>query len=252
MKKVRVLFYDIETSPNISYTWGKYDQNVIDFKREWQLLSFSYKWLGEKEVHCITRLDFNDKTDKGITKALWKLLNEADVVVAHNGKSFDNKKARAKFIEHGLPPTAPFSVVDTKEVAKAHFQFNSNKLDDLGKLLGVGRKVRITQGFELWLDCMAGKKKAFEEMARYNKQDVKLLERVYLKLLPWMNKHPNIAHIEGRPDACPKCGSKHLQSRGWARTAVSTFKQFQCMACKGWCRARVADSEAAKPKVVNV
>lgn len=234
----KVLLYDIETSPNVSYTWGKYDQMVIDFKKEWELLSFSYKWLNEKKVSCLTRLDFKDSTDKSLTKALWKMLDKADVVVAHNGDHFDNKKARAKFIQHRLGPTSPFASVDTRKVAKNHFQFNSNKLDDIGKLLGLGRKVRITQGFQLWLDCMAGKKKAFKEMAKYNKQDVRLLERVYLAMLPWMDKHPNIALMSGKPKACPKCGSKHLQSRGTSYTKTSSFQRFQCQDCGGWCKAR--------------
>jgi hypothetical protein len=50
-KTPRVLLYDIETFPNEAYVWGKYDQNVIAFKKEWEMASFAYKWLGEKEVH---------------------------------------------------------------------------------------------------------------------------------------------------------------------------------------------------------
>lgn len=255
MKKAKILLYDIETSPNTSYTWGKYEQNVIDFKREWQLLTFAYKWLGDKEVKVVTRLDFKDSTDKSIAKALWDVLNEADIVVAHNGNSFDNKKARAKFIEHGLGPTSPFATVDTKLVARAHFQFNSNKLDDLGRLLGVGRKIKITQGFDLWLRCMAGEEKAFLEMARYNKQDVRLLERVYLKLRPWMNKHASVSHIEGRQEGCPKCGGIRLQSRGYSRTSACVYQRYQCQDCGGWCRSSdksAVMSKLTKPKAVNL
>lgn len=251
MSKAKILIYDIETSPNISYTWAMYEQNVIQFKKEWELLSFSYKWLDEKKVECVTRLDFRDKSDKSITKALWKVLNEANVVVAHNGKAFDNKKAQAKFVEHGLSPVSPFTTVDTREIARAHFKFNSNKLDDLGKLLGVGRKIRIEEGFDLWLKCMDGNKKAFAKMAEYNKQDVVLLEKVYKKLLPWMKTHPNLANLEGRPEACPKCGGLELQSRGTHCNTTTRYQRFQCKSCGGWCRSTTS-VPMQKPKAVGI
>lgn len=233
---MKILLFDIETSPNVGYTWGKYDQNVIDFQQQWQLLTFAYKWLDEKTVHVVTRKDFKDKTDRSIAKALHAVLSQADIVVAHNGDQFDNKKARAKFVEHGLGPTSPYRMIDTKKVAKRHFSFTSNKLDDLGKLLGVGRKVRIAEGFDLWLGCMAGNAASFATMARYNKQDVLLLERVYKKLLPWDNKHP---HSTEHAHNCPKCGGL-LQKRGIARTTTSEYQRFQCTKCGGWSRDRKA------------
>jgi len=228
--KQNILLYDIETSPNISYTWGKYEQDVIAFKQEWQLLSFAFKWIGKAETRVVTRADFKDSTDKSLVKALWVVLNTADIVVAHNGRKFDNKKANAKFIEHGLKTVNKYQVVDTLEVARAKFGFNSNKLDDLGNLLKVGRKQK-TEGFDLWLRCMAGDKKAFARMASYNKQDVKLLERVYLKLRPWMDRHPNMNIVNGTTDACPNCGKHALHSNGAKRTLSGIYNRYVCIAC---------------------
>lgn len=249
-KKPKILFFDIETTPLISYTWGLYDQNVIAMQKDWELLSFAYKFQGDRDVTCIARRDFKDKTDRTLTKRLWKLLNEADIVVGHNAASFDCKKATAKFIEHGLPPHAPYEIVDTKLVAKKYFKFTSNKLDDLGRLLGVGRKEQ-TGGFDLWLDCMAGKPAAWRKMISYNKQDVLLLERVYDRLLPYTDNHPNVSFISGRPTGCPKCGSAKLKSMGVRRTKVSEYVRYRCMKCSGFCRGRVA-LKTAKPEVVNL
>lgn len=229
MKKV--LLYDLETTPNVSYTWGVYDQNVLAVKKNWELLSVAYKWLGETEVHCISRQ--GQKTDKQLTKKLWRLLNRADVVIAHNGLEFDNKKSCAKFIEHGLTPPAPFETIDTLRIARNKFMFNSNKLDDLGKLLGVGRKIQ-TGGFELWLGCMSGDAKAWETMIEYNKQDVALLEKVYLKLRPWAPSHANMS-VRGVL-SCPKCGSKDLQRRGTRSRSSYVYHRYMCKACWGWCR----------------
>lgn len=245
-KKPKVLFYDIETQPNIGYVWGMYEQNVLSYVKEWQLLSFAYKWQGEKEVFCITRA--GQKTDKALVKKLWKLLNSADIVIAHNGDEFDNKKASAKFLEYGLTPPSPFQSVDTLKVARRYFKLNSNKLNDLGTTLKVGRKV-VHTGFDLWLGCMKNDAKSWATMEKYNKQDVVLLEKVYNKLLPWINTHPNVAFIAGSGDGCPKCGSTKLQSRGFRCTRTSKFQQYQCMSCGGWCRARLAEKGIAKPEV---
>lgn len=233
-KKPKILLFDIETSPNISYTWhGKYDQTVIDFKKEWELLSFGYKWLDEKTVHCITRNNFKDKTDKSLTKALWKIIDEADIIIAHNGLAFDIKKSNAKFIEHGLTPPSPYKVVDTLKVARNKFKFNSNRLNDLGRYLGVGEKVK-TGGFDLWLGCMANKAASWKLMVKYNKQDVLLLERVYKKLLAWITNHPNLTLFTHKLASCTKCGSDKLHARGTLVTQSTVYHRFQCQSCGGW------------------
>lgn len=246
MKK-RILLYDLETSPNVSYTWGQYQQNVLAFRKTWELLCFAYKWLGEDEVYCETRE--GEKSDKNLTKKLWKLLNRADVVVAHNAAEFDNKKAHAKFIEHGLTPPKPYETVDTLKIARARFLFASNKLDDLGSLLGCGRKVQ-TGGFDLWLKVMADDAKAWSTMVKYNKQDVALLERVYLKLRPWADKHASMATRDGVP-SCPKCGSKKLQKRGLRVTTTYAYERYMCRNCWGWCRSAISNKGISKFITVN-
>lgn len=230
MSKVsRVLFFDIETTPNLAYVWGKYEQDVIDYKKEWGLLSFAWKWQGSKKVHCLSRYTMSEKE---LVKYLWEILDQADVVVAHNGADFDVKKARAKFIEYGLKPPTPFKVVDTKLIARSQFKFNSNSLNDLGKLLKLGKKVE-TGGFQLWLDCMAGKGSAFRKLKKYNKQDVMLLEKVYNKLRAWHPTHPNLSLMEDRP-GCPACGSKHMNKRGYTINVKSKVEKLQCQSCGHW------------------
>lgn len=236
---MRILLYDIENSPNVSYTWGFYEQNVIEIVKNWELLSVAYKWLGEDKVHCITRQ--GEKTDKNLTKKVWKLINESDVVIAHNGLQFDNKKVAAKFIEHGLKPPKPYKSIDTKEAAKRAFRFNSNKLDELGKLLKVGRKMKH-QGFDLWQGCMNDDPKAWRTMIEYNKQDVLLLERVYLKLRPWISAHPVTEFTDGT--SCVRCKGKRLQRRGIARLLTGTYWRYQCVTCGGWQRERKSDKSS--------
>lgn len=236
----KILVYDIETSPNLAYVWGKWQQDVIAFESEWELLSFSFKWLGEKETIAVGRNKFSEEI---LVRRLHQLFDEADVVIAHNGDNFDQRMANAKFIQFGLTPPSPYRSVDTKKVAKKYFRFNSNKLDDLGKLLGLGKKVQ-TGGFSLWLGCMAGDERAWAKMLKYNKQDVVLLEKIYLKLRPWVDNHPSVSLLDGVFDGCPKCGSRKLQKRGTRHTKVAITQRYQCKSCGGWCHTRKSLSTA--------
>jgi len=235
----KVLLFDIETAPNLGYVWAKYQQNVIEYHQEWYILSVAWKWLGEKTTHVKGLLDMGNNLytkkgdDKALTELIANLFNEADVVVAHNGDGFDIKKVNAKILENGLPIPSFYKSVDTLKVARKYFKFNSNKLDDLGNILKVGRK-QEHQGFKLWLGCLEGDEKSWKKMKAYNKQDVVLLEQVYLKLRPWIENHPNLNLITGSMGACPKCTSTNVIKRGFGYTKVSMYQKYQCLDCGGW------------------
>lgn len=229
-----MLLFDIETFANLGYTWGRWEQNVIAFQKEGYMLTFAYKWLGEKTIHARGLPDFpmykkDKENDKQLVTELWDLFNEADVIIGHHLDSFDIRKSNAFFAKAGLPPPSPYKTVDTKKIAKRYFFFNSNKLDDIGNYLGLGRKID-TGGFDLWLDCRAGDLKAWKKMLKYNKQDVALLEQVYLKLLPWIKNHPD----QGLKGECPNCGSSHLNKRGIQISRKGKSQRLQCINCGAW------------------
>lgn len=223
----------------MGYVWGKYQQDVLDFEKEWHMMSFAYKWYGTTKIHARSLPDFklykkDPDNDRELVKELWKLLDEADVVVAHNGDAFDVKKANARFLAHGLKPPAPYTTVDTVKIARRMFLLNSNKLDDIGKYLNVGRKME-TGGFGLWRRCMAGDMSAWRAMVRYNKQDVQLLEDIYNVLRTWAPSHPNLNVIDETRGACPRCGSAKLQARGYIVSKRNKKQRYQCRSCGGWC-----------------
>lgn len=236
-RKARILEYDIETFPELGTAWGRYERDTLWVEREGLLASFAYKWSNEKRIHVKALCDYPRYTkdlhdDSLLTADLYKIITSADLVVAHNGDSFDQKICNTRFIKHGFDPVPAYKQVDTLKIARKHFKFPSNKLDDLGDFLGVGRKIR-TGGKDLWKDCYYGDLKAWRKMKAYNKQDVALLERVYLRLLPWATTHPNLALIENRPDNCPKCGSDAgFIANGWHHTTTSRYRRFKCRNCR--------------------
>jgi DNA polymerase elongation subunit (family B)/DNA-directed RNA polymerase subunit RPC12/RpoP len=238
-KNPKILLFDIETMANLVYVWGKYEQDVIAYKRHWFMLSFAYKWLGEKKTYVHSLPDYplykKDKlNDQELVKELWKLFDEADIIIAHNGNSFDIKKANARFIKHKLPPPSPYRMIDTKLVAKKYLKMDSNKLDDIGDYFNIGRKIN-TGGFELWLGCEAGDKKAWKKMCDYNVQDVILLEKVYLEMLPYMIDHPHMGLlIDGSLNKCRNCGSTNIHKRGFGVNSKTRYQRIQCQDCGGW------------------
>ncbi len=229
-QKPNIVFLDIEVSANLSYVWGFYEQNTIKVEKEWDILSFSAK-VGRKFI----TLSQGDCDEEHLMIQLWNILNDADCVIAHNGKKFDIRKINTRFIKYGLTPPSPYKVIDTLQIARQKFAFNSNRLDALGEYLGIGRK-KETGGFELWERCMKGDQEAYKILKKYNEQDVRLLERVYQKLLPWIDNHPNYGVYSHSDMVCPNCGSQHLQSRGTARTTTREYRRYQCQSCGKWSR----------------
>lgn len=233
----KVSFLDIETAPNIGYTWGMYEQNVIGFVRETYILNFSVKHPGEK-VKTYSLPDYplyrKDKhNDRDLVKKLKEVLDESDIVVAHNGDGFDLPKINTRIAFHGLGSPSPYKTIDTLKIVRKVFALNSNRLNDAGKFFNLGEKV-ATPGFKLWLDCMDGDKKAWALMNKYNAQDVILLEALYNHLRPWMSNHPNMNVLNGTTCMCKICGGGPLQKRGFNITAAGRFQKYQCQNCGGW------------------
>ena len=252
--KPRILMFDIETAPNLSYVWGKWEQDVIDFKKEWYMLSFSAKWLDDKKIISFKLPDFDlykkDKeNDFELVKKLWECLDKADIVIAHNGDEFDIKKSNARFIFHGLNPPSSYRTIDTKKIAKKYFSFNSNSLNDLGKFLKIGEKFKH-QGFDLWLKCMNGDRSAWKIMEKYNQQDVILLEKIYKKFLAWIQNHPNYGIYQNKEYVCPNCGSTKIHKRGFGYTKTNAYQKWQCQDCFAWSQS-VKSENVIKPQIKN-
>lgn len=236
----KVLLYDIESTPNLAWVWGKYEQNTLgDFVKERQIISVAWKWLGEKNVSVLAlpmlktyRKD--PENNRELVLKLHELFSKADIAVGHNVDKFDDKMVNTAIILAGLRPPPPHKTVDTLKVAKKHFRFNSNKLDDLCKLFKIGGKTKHW-GFELWVRCMAGDKKAWALMMKYNKNDVVLLEKLYLKLRPWMQNHPDM-NLADRHVGCPHCRGTRFRMGGWNYARSGNSRRYQCLSagCGRW------------------
>lgn len=226
LKNAKVLIYDIETSYNILSSWRVgFNINLPHYSiiKERAIICVSYKWLGEKEVYNIV-WDKN-QCDKFLLEQFIEVMNESDIMVAHNGDRFDLKWIRTRALKHGLTMLPFYQQHDTLKTAKRYFNFNSNKLDYISKFLGLAGKLKTEP--ELWDKIILEKDpKALKEMITYCNEDVLLLEEVYLKLKEWDKPKQHVGVLKGGATfSSPISGSHNLELIKTRTTAAGTIKR---------------------------
>ncbi|MEI9966153.1 MAG: ribonuclease H-like domain-containing protein [Candidatus Moraniibacteriota bacterium] len=223
---MKIAYFDIESTALYARTWDAFSEGIIKWDRDWQLLCFSYKEPGKKEMFVRRK---NKKGERELVKKLWKFLDEYDVIIAHNGRKFDVRKSNAKFLEYGLKPPSFYQIIDTYTEAKKYFALTSYKLDSLARLLGLPGKAHHN-GFDTWEGCERDDPKAWKVMERYSRYDCVVLEKVYEKMEQWIHqKKPLVT----QSPICPDCGGV-AQRRGVARSKEGLFQRYQCKDCASW------------------
>lgn len=251
-----MVLLDIETSPLTAYTWRAFDDNALKILEFSKVMSVAYKDLYEDSITCKTLPDYKGYkngllNDERLVKDIWKVLDDADVVIAHHGDRFDLPKLNARFVFYGLTAPSAYKSIDTKKVASRYFKFDSNSLNNLGAYLNLGAKVE-NGGFSLWDRCIQGDKDAWKRMAEYNIQDVLLLEKVYLTLRPFMENHPHLGLLSGSDteSSCPTCQSTEVIKRGFSITRTGKRQRYQCTSCGSWSSGKFEKS-SLKSILVN-
>jgi len=224
----KILVLDIETKPATAYVWRAYDEN-IGYEQVLDpggMICFAAKFVGKPEVYFYSEWTHSRYE---MVKAAHDLLSEADAVVTYNGDKFDIPKLHGEFILTGLTAPAPVTSIDVIKTIRK-FGFLMNRLAYIGPLLKVGSKVKH-EGFELWAKVIQGDDRARNKMRKYNEQDVVLLEKLYLKILPFIRNHP---HLGTSKHECGACGKNNTHSRGYRRTKHYKIQRIQCQDCGSW------------------
>jgi len=235
----KILLIDIETCPNLATVWGIWNQNIgIN-----QLLESSYilcwaaKWVGSKEI-IFNSVKQSSKDE--VIKSIWKLLDEADIIIHYNGRRFDIPTLNKEFLLKKMPPPSPYKQIDLYQTIKKKFMFVSNKLAYISKQLGFTGK--ISTNHQLWLDCMNNDKTAWKKMERYNRRDITELEKVYTTILPWIDTHPNIgSYSNSEKLICSNCGSDRISYKGSYMSKTLVYKKYQCKKCGTWLKSRKSE-----------
>lgn len=236
MQQPKVGVLDIETSAMEALVFERRDVNIglDNIIKDWQIIAWSFKWLGKKKV---IYQDVRRASEKTILQILWRLLDQADIIITQNGQSFDSKRINARFIHYGMPPPSFYCHLDTYRIARHVADFTSNSLEYLSDKLCVKyKKLKHSKfpGISLWNECRKNNIKAWEEMKRYNIRDTLVTEELYEKLRAWApDKYPK--PYQDRISSslhCNTCDYKgNMTKWGFYRTNKGMWARFACPHC---------------------
>ena len=251
--KPKVLFYDIETTLAKSYHFQQWQVNLSQKQKieESHLLSIAWCW-NDNDVNgdILSQQEMLDHDDERLVLKLWCLLDNADIIIGHNLKRFDNKKANSYFLKYGLNPPSPYRTIDTLQIAKSKFALPFNNLDYIAEYLNVGRK--ISTDVQLWIDCDKGNQDALDLMLDYNKQDVVVLRDVYKRLLTWGNNNVNMNTYNDDRFSCTNCGSDKVEmiTNKFVHTNTNKYLAYRCNDCGSVMRANKSGEVSDKLVIV--
>ncbi len=239
--KQSALVLDIETAPILGYFWELGEQYVgtDQIVKDWYIISWSAKWLGDDKVTYRDIRNAKEGDDKPILKELWKLLDQADIVITQNGKKFDSRKINARFMIHRMPPPKPYTHIDTYRLVKQVAAHTSNKLEYLTEKLNTNHKKthhKKFPGLKLWIECLKGNREAWRELKHYNIEDVLSTEELYLNIKAWTtDAMPKMYVLTDNADTCSTCGYVGPMRKGKDRIRKSgIYIQNSCTKCGAW------------------
>lgn len=208
------------------------------------ILCAAAKWVGDKTVHSwridsaedygTTPASFVD--DSCIVEPLVAMCNEADAVIAYYGDygRFDVPYLNTRAVANGLTPTSPLTVIDPHKTARRSLKLERNSLAAVAEILGCDHQKEHVP-FSEWLKARYGDAKALSKILHYCKNDVLVLEDVYLKLRPLIKNHPYVgATLVGsgmESTDCPACGSGKTEGNGQRRTKNFLIHRRRCRDC---------------------
>jgi DNA polymerase elongation subunit (family B) len=247
---LKILYLDIETAPTNVFTWSLFPKyiNINDVVKPGYTLCWAAMWEGEREVL------FGSTNDGEVTmlENIHALLEEADAVVHYNGTRFDIPTLNREFVLNGMDPPSHYHQIDLLKTVRKQFKFQSNKLDFVCQQLGLGGKVKH-KGMALWYGCMEGDLASWKQMETYNKRDVKILKKLYKRVLPWIHNHPNVGMWIDDPQTpvCTNCGSTNVVSKGRQyNTKTVSYQRYKCGTCGTPLRSRLA-TKRTSPNVLT-
>lgn len=200
MKKT--VFLDIETSLLETYTFRTGTQFVgIDSVKEgsqtklltaawgtwWNLFNGSEEDVVSVSNHHRKGAFKKDPLDDTyVLRKLWKVLDDADIIVAHNA-AFDRGWIEGRFMDLGWKQPSKYYVYCTFRTLHG-LNGISKKLDYLSQKLIGTEKVKH-EGVNLWIRCANGEVEAFEEMESYNIGDIyNTLYKVFMRTALYVDR----------------------------------------------------------------
>lgn len=237
----KTLIYDIEVSPCLGWFWGtgKTSIGAHQILRPGKIICISYRftdWPEGKVEHLRWKPKRRNNrfsvpyTDKYLVKEFAKIAEEADIIVGHNGDNFDKKWINTRLAYYGFPTLEHVLTEDTLKQVRQQFRLPSFRLDFVCKYFNIPGKLSTVTG--LWQKIVFEDKPEYlDEMVAYCDQDVLILDQLYKRIYPYVKHRINRGIYNGEINICPRCGSKHRESKGHTYTTMGKFKSWLCKNC---------------------
>ena len=230
MKQFKTLYFDIETSPCHAWVWNTGKQYIS----HQQLLSSStiicITWIWDNETEAKSLHWDKHQNDKTMLQKFRAVADKADVLVAHNGKSFDVKHINTRIAYHQLEPLAISTLEDTLLSARKTLRLPSFSLDYICKYFNLGCKIKTE--IDLWLDVwLRNDRKRLKEMVEYGKHDAVLLKAASNRLKSYLPIKRNLAILNEDSRICPKCGELLWK---WDKRVIGLrlVQRYKCSKCR--------------------
>ena len=232
-KDMKILILDVEAAPATAWVWQARTEYVpmSQLLETNRIICWAAKWLDGPTM-------FSSEWDHGresMLRAVWRLLDEADIVITYNGDNYDIPFLNWEFKQMGINRYRPFKSIDLIKTVRKHFRPMYKKLDFLAQSILGERKID-NGGIQLWKDLLIdGLEPAKKLMREYNKTDVTITEDLYLDLLEWIDNHPPVKFSEDEV-LCRACGSDDLIHVGWKTALLLRYPMYKCTKCNSFSR----------------
>lgn len=203
------------------------------------LLCMGWKVLGEKEAHVVGIDDLCKEKrylpdDRKLVEQVHAILSDADMWVTWYGVRFDLRFFRARLAYHRLPPLPNVPHADGWVTSRYEFKLHSNRLDAVAKFLELDhQKTPVLP--PTWQRASAGFREDLGYIKQHCLRDVEVLEETYLRIRPFVRRHPPVSLLAGATDPrCPTCGSSELSQSGTHFGRTRSYLRYQCGSCGAW------------------
>jgi uncharacterized protein YprB with RNaseH-like and TPR domain len=127
-------------------------------------------------------------SDKDLVSDILLGIEDADIVVAHNGTNYDLPFLRTRAMIHGLAPVHPKKIYDPVLLARRQFRFHSNRLDSINKVLKTSTQ-KTDLDPETWAKAYGdGDPTAMESIVQHCVQDVLSLCEASRIMAPYISQ----------------------------------------------------------------
>ena len=177
-----ILYIDIERSLGEFYAYDrkvpsgymsiemlKTEPFIICYAAGWVTKSGDFQYIFSD---CVRQDEALRRDDSRVMESLWRLMNDADYIVGHNVRRFDDKKVNERFISLGMTAPTEYKTIDTYVWSKAKFDFMSNGLNYIAPKLGGTPKQEVTR--DDWIEVVeTGNRDTLMKVEEYCRGDVR-------------------------------------------------------------------------------